>query len=133
RTWVNYRGLTRRRSTPTQTEAAQPAPATVRASADPGRSARASRVRPDLSVPASIAAAAARPPSDSTFNPSPWCHPRTSHALYRKCALLKFRDRKIQSLVGEILAGKNRPLDRIRVVGVARVLHNREGEFEIGR
>lgn len=33
--------------------------------------------------------------------------------------------------MGEILAGKNRPLDRIRVVGDARVLHNREGEFAL--
>nr|WP_258404917.1 helix-turn-helix domain-containing protein [Streptomyces sp. F8] len=29
------------------------------------------------------------------------------------------------------MAGKNRPLDRIRVVGDAKVLHNREGEFAL--
>ncbi|MCL3999056.1 helix-turn-helix domain-containing protein [Streptomyces lavenduligriseus] len=33
--------------------------------------------------------------------------------------------------MSEILVGKNRPLDRSRVVGDAKILHNREGEFAL--
>jgi DNA-binding IclR family transcriptional regulator len=55
---------------------------------------------------------------------------RPAPAIYRKSRLLKFAGRKIQSLVTQMAAGKDRPPDRMRVVGDATV-PDREGEFAL--
>ncbi|MFI6688406.1 helix-turn-helix domain-containing protein [Streptomyces sp. NPDC050485] len=64
------------------------------------------------------------------MNLCPSCRTWSAASKYRKRPLLKFADRKIQSLVTAILTGKNRPPDRIRVVGDATV-PDREGEFAL--